>query len=269
MAVELTNLVDEIGQAGRRLDHMQACEASAGNISVAVADHLDMSLFPDHEDYELPADVPQLAGWTVIVTGSGTRLRDVLDRPQACLAAVVIGADGHSSTLYSSPRRTFARPTSEFNTHLGVHADHLKRHSAAGLHAVVHAQPPYLVMLSHIPSMIDSAVFSKAIMRWEPETVLQLPNGIGIVPFTPPGSDDMRTGTLEQLRTHQIAVWLKHGVIACSDQGPASAVDKIEYAETGAMYEWRNRSAGSPGSGLSDDEVRQVARDWNVKTDLY
>ena len=71
-------IVASMGAAGGRLDHMDACEAGAGNISVSIKETPEdlRDFFPLAEAIELPVVVPGLAGWTVFVTGSGCRLRD-------------------------------------------------------------------------------------------------------------------------------------------------------------------------------------------------
>jgi rhamnulose-1-phosphate aldolase len=54
-----------------------------------------------------------------------------------------------------------------------------------------------------------------------------------------------------------------------SARGPLGAVDLVEYAETGAMYDVVNTQAGSPATGLSDAELRQVITAFGVTTTLY
>ena len=91
----LTEILAQMGAAGRRLDHMGAVEAGAGNISVSVrASAQDLGLadrFPEvHPGTELPLPAPALAGYTVLVTGSGCRLRDVAGSPEANVSAFVV-----------------------------------------------------------------------------------------------------------------------------------------------------------------------------------
>ena len=52
---------------------------------------------------------------------------------------------------------------------------------------VVHAQPPHLVYLSHIPACRDEGHLDRRLMRWEPETIVNLPTGVGLLPFMVPG----------------------------------------------------------------------------------
>jgi len=46
-------------------------------------------------------------------------------------------------------------------------------------------------------------------------------------------------------------------------------VDKVEYAETGAMYEYRDMAGGGLGEGLTDVEMKAVIDAFHVPSDLY
>ncbi|MDR1711699.1 MAG: class II aldolase/adducin family protein [Propionibacteriaceae bacterium] len=270
MTPTLTECLAQMGAAGKRLDAIHACEAGAGNISVALRTASNLAThFPKSETYTLPAPAAALVGWTVLVTGSGCRLRDVADAPTANVAAVEIGPDGLTGTLHYGPGRAYKTPTSEFNSHLAVHADQVAAGGAPnGHHTVVHAQPPYLVLLTHGPAA-DSREFSRELLRWEPETVVQLPEGVKVLEFMVPGSARLQEASVAGLRTHRIVLWSKHGLMTRSADGPLKAVDLIEYAETGAMYAHLNRARGSPREGLSDGELAAVIAAFNVPTDLF
>lgn len=110
--------------------------------------------FPNEEALKPPEPVPAVGGRLVLVTGSGRRLRDIHKDPTANLTAVIIAADGQNATMYTSSCRLFAHPTSEFNSHLAVHNDQIAR-SGANFHALIHAQPPHLTYLSHLPAYRD------------------------------------------------------------------------------------------------------------------
>ena len=111
----------------------------------------------------------------------------------------MIDDDGATATLWTAPGRLFERLTSEWNSHLAVHEDTVAR-TGTNFHAVVHAQPPHLTYLSHVPAYQDEAYFNARVMRWEPETIVQLPRGIGVLPFMIPGSDELMAANVESLR---------------------------------------------------------------------
>ena len=265
---ELNEILVSIGTAGARVAAIDASEGAAGNISVCIGWPVEpRRLFPIEEPIDLPLPTHHLAGSLVVVTGSGRRLRDVAQDPAAHLGAVLIGADGQSGTLYTSPRRLFESLTSEWNSHLAVHDDSVGRTHTA-LHAVVHAQPPHLVYLSHLAKYQDEAYLNERLLRWEPETIINLPQGIGVLPFMLPGSQRLMAASVACLRDHRIVVWGKHGVMARSNLSATRAVDRIEYAETAARYEYMDLVNGGLGEGLTREEMREIVTAFGVTTTL-
>jgi rhamnulose-1-phosphate aldolase len=266
---DLEEMVAVFGEAGRRLSEIGASEGAAGNISVYLGWPVDpRRRFPVASAIEFPAPAPALAGGALLVTGSGRRLRETSQDPAANLGIVAVDPDGRGGTLFTSPRRLFDRLTSEFNSHLAVHQDQV---AATGIHfhAVVHAQPVYLTYLSHVPRYQSEDVLSRRLLRWQPEAVLNLPEGIGCIPFYVPGSAELAAASVASLRGHRIAVWSKHGVVARSDRSVKRAVDRIEYAETAARYECLNLANGEAGQGLSDEELRALCRAFDVSQKLF
>lgn len=265
----LNEVIDSIGAAGRRLNDIDAVEAGAGNISAAFNWDVDVEeIFPSHRAIELPWAVPALAGYTVLVTGSGCRLRQLAENPKANLGAVVVHEGGLTGTLHFKKKGNFDRPTSEFNSHLAVHQDQIGSRGIP-FHAVIHAQPPHLTLLSHLEDYQDTVALNRRILRWEPETIVQLREGVGYLPFMIPGSQELMAANVAGLRDHQIVLWAKHGVMARSDTSPLRACDRIEYAETGAMYEYMNLCSGGRAQGLTDEELSRVVRAFNVETTLF
>jgi rhamnulose-1-phosphate aldolase len=265
----LHDLLEQIGQAGRRLAEIEASEGAAGNISVCLRQPFALDNdFPESSPFSLPQPAPGLAGAMLIVSGSGRRLREILDDPAAHLACVQVNADGVSAQLRTAPRRRFARISSEFNSHLAVHHDHM-RASGVDFHTVIHAQPLRLTYLSHIPRYADFHYLNTHLLRWQPESIVNLPEGIGFMPFRVPGSSDMMAGNLELLRRHKVVVWAKHGVMARSSHSVKHAADLVEYAETAAKYEYLNLCAGEIGEGLSHAEIRAICAAFNVRQDIF
>ncbi|WP_345803402.1 class II aldolase/adducin family protein [Microbacterium sp. AZCO] len=262
----IEELLVQMGAAGRRVCEIDASEAGAGNISVCV-DELPgvRNVFPLSERIELPLPAPSLAGRTLLVTGSGRRLRQIADDPAAAVGAVIVEADGIHAELLTSPRRAFERLTSEFNSHLGVHDDQIGRRNLP-FHAVVHAQPPHLTYLSHIPAYRSDRAMNTAILRWEPESIVALSQGIGVLDFMVPGSQTLMDANVARLRDFEIVLWSKHGTMSRSDISVLRAVDRVEYAETGAKYEYMNLLAGGSGQGLTPAEIRSVADAFGIQS---
>lgn len=266
---ELDDLLEMMGEAGQRLSEIEASEGAAGNISVCVRWPVEpRRRFPQVETIPLPQAVPELAGATFLITGSGRRLREIIDEPRANIGCLVVNEGGQTGQLYSAHQRRFERLTSEFNSHLAVHADQMGR-SGTNFHAVVHAQPPHLTYLSHIPRYQSEPYLNQHLLRWQPETIVQLPEGVGFIPFALPGSPALMAATVAALRTYRIVIWAKHGVMARSDVSVKRAADRVEYAETGARYEYLNLTVGEAGEGLSPEQIRAICQAFNVQQSIF
>lgn len=266
---DFDELISSIGDAGARLSEIGASEGAAGNISICIEWSLDpRRKFPVEEPITLPLPVPNLANRTILVTGSGRRLREIKQDPVANLGVLKIDVGGETGTLYTSPRKLFTRLTSELNSHLAIHEDQISL-SGSNFHAFVHAQPLYLTYLTHITAYHDFAYLNHHLLRWQPEAIVNLPEGIGVVPFHVPGSMELMVHTKENLRKHRLVVWAKHGVVSRSDISVKRATDRIEYAETAAHYEYMDLVNHSMAQGLSKDEIRAICDALSISQKLF
>jgi rhamnulose-1-phosphate aldolase len=258
-----------MGEAGHHITEIEASEGAAGNISVCLRWPVEpRSRFPLVTELQLPQVVPELAGATFLVSGSGRRLREILDDPTANIACLVINPGGQTAKLYTSYHGRFERVTSEFNSHLAVHYDQILR-TGTNFHAVIHAQPMRLTYLSHIPRYQNEHYLNTHLLRWQPENIINLPEGIGFIPFKLPGSPELMAANVESLRQHRVVIWAKHGVMGRSDVSVKRAADRVEYAETAAKYEYLNLTAGEIGEGLSAEEIRAICAAFNVKQNIF
>lgn len=265
----LDDLLAMMGEAGRHLAQIEASEGAAGNISICLRWQMEpRTRFPVMEEIVLPQPVPELAGATFLVTGSGRRLREIVDEPTASIACIVVDENGREGRLYTSYQRRFERVTTEFNSHLAVHYDQICT-TNTNFHAVIHAQPVHLTYLSHIPRYQNEQYLNTHLLRWQPETIINLPEGIGFIPFRIPSSPELMKGNVEALRRHRIVIWAKHGVMARSDVSVKRAADRVEYAETAAKYEYLNLCAGEIGEGLSPDEIRAICKTFDVQQTIF
>jgi rhamnulose-1-phosphate aldolase len=265
----LGELLEMTGAAGRRVCDIDASEGAAGNISVYIGWPIEpRRVFPNVRSMNLPQVVPELAGGSFLVTGSGRRLREIMDDPAANLAFLRVDEGGRTAQVYTSPRCLFERLTSEFNSHLAVHYDQVML-TRTVFHTIVHAQPLHLTYLSHIPRYQDETYLNRHLLRWQPEMIINLPEGLGYVPFSVPGSPELMAATVEGLRKHRLVLWAKHGVMARSDASAKRAVDRIEYAESGARYECLNLGNQELAEGLSAEEIRAICRSFEVEQSVY
>jgi rhamnulose-1-phosphate aldolase len=137
----------------------------------------------------------------------------------------------------------------------------MQRHQIRS-HTILHAQPVHLTYLSHISRYQDEHYLNTHLLRWQPETILNMPEGIGALPFILPGSPEQMTETVRSMQAHRIIVWSRHGVMTRSADSLLHALDLIEYAETAAHYEYLNLVAGEPSDGLSPHHIRAISDSW-------
>ena len=266
---DLDQIIFQMGQVGQRLADIGGAEGAAGNISVCLRTPLDVSLlFPQMQVMDLPVAVPELTGMMLIVSGSGCRLREIADAPLANLACVIVEPGGRTGKMFTSPQRHFKRVTSEFNSHLGVHPDHMRSDDVV-LHTVLHGQPVHITYLSHLKDYLDETYLNRHLLRWQPETILNMPEGIGVLPFLLPGSAQLVVETKLSLRDHRIVIWARHGVMARADNSVIHALDIIEYAETAAHYEHLNLTSGGKSDGLSPEQIREICVLWNIQQKIF
>jgi rhamnulose-1-phosphate aldolase len=265
----LAYLLNEMGEVGKRLSEIGAAEGAAGNISLCVRQPLNVTdFFSEITLIDLPVPAPDLAGANLLVTGSGRRLREIGEAPSANLACIVVLDGGLQGMMFTSPDAQFKRVTSEFNSHLAIHQDQVRLRQA-GLHAVLHAQPRHITFLSHIPKYQDRGYLSKHLLRWQPETIMNFPEGIGVLPFLLPGSQQLMKETMLSMRDHQMVIWSQHGVIVRADDSILHALDLVEYLETAAQYEALNLYTGETSSGIGPEQLRAIAEIWNVKQKVF
>jgi rhamnulose-1-phosphate aldolase len=57
--------------------------------------------------------------------------------------------------------------------------------------------------------------------------------------------------------------------MARSELSVKRAADRIEYAETGARYEYMNLTNHEMGEGLSAEEIRAICSAFNISQNIY
>jgi rhamnulose-1-phosphate aldolase len=261
-----SKILREIGDTGQQMTALGADEGSAGNISVFVrsVEGVDEH-FWDHGVIDLPVACPALQGGWLVVTGAGRRMRDLSQDPEATLIILEILDGGRQATLFSASN---AKPTSELNSHLAIHDDQVGRHNLS-YSAIVHAQPRFLTYISHLPEYADTTSLNRHLLRWEPETIITFPEGIGMIPFHVPGSPEQMADTMAGLQVFRAVVWRRHGIVTRSDESVRKAGDLVEYAETAAHFEYLNLQLGRPTEGLSDDELHAICKMYGINQKFF
>ena len=103
---ELDEMLKMMGDVGKHLADIGACEGAAGNISVCMRWPVELlARFPVVDEINLPQPVPELAGAKLLVSGSGRRLREIIDDPTANIACIIIKEGERTGKLCISHHR--------------------------------------------------------------------------------------------------------------------------------------------------------------------
>jgi rhamnulose-1-phosphate aldolase len=261
--------LDEIAAAGRTLHDMGAAEGAAGNLSLFLPDDtiglsgLLLARMSRQHAYPIASGLNLPAG-AILISGSRRRLRDLDNDLDATLCAIEVEKDG--STWLHHADGYGVEPTSEIDSHLAIHATGIA--GVARINAVVHAQPPYLTYLSHIPDYQDEERLNRQLLRWEPETIVNFPDGFRTLPYVTPGTPELVKQTGLAMLRHQMVVWNQHGIIVRSDRSLTAAIDLIEYAEAAARYEVMDIQCGRQAVGLSISDLQGIVERFGVETNL-
>ena len=228
-------------------------EASAGNMSLrlaAIPEAIGKRTPDPQRFHDTTLDMTDLIGDYFLVTASGSRMRDIAQDPEKGLCLVKI-IDKRRFWLVAGG----GKPSSEWPTHAGLHA--LFKGSRTGEKAVVHCHPLSLIALSHV--FADEKEMNERIFRLQHETRLFVPEMLGLIPYNITGSKSLAKASREKLKEFRLALWDKHGVIACG-RSLNEALDRIEVVEKAAAIYLQLKGMGIEPEGLSDEQIAATRR---------
>ena len=258
---QLREAMDEIARVAGYLWQQGWAERNGGNISYNITGWDDARLGrlkPLTPQVRLPQAVGHLKGGFFIVTGTGCRMRHVAERVMDNAAIIRISADG---TGYCIVAEQVVMPTSELPSHLMIH-DYLKA-QGRDVRVVMHTHPTELVAMTHNPKLLGKDVLSKLLWSMIPETRAFCPKGVGIVPYTLPGSVELARRSIEQLEKHDVVLWEKHGALAVGEN-LTEAFDMVDTLSKSAKIYVAACSMGFKPEGMSDAQMDELARAFDL-----
>jgi rhamnulose-1-phosphate aldolase len=222
-------VVKEVADTARFMWEKGWAERNAGNISVNVTGLVsagELQKLPSFPFLPMPRAFPSLERKVLLVTTTGSRMRDLAENPEDNLCFIYISENGSAYHIVAvTDDITGVKPTSELLTHLAIHQMliHKKRPELA----VVHAHVTELIALSHLPALKSEEAINNLLWEMHPETKMFLPGGAGFVPFGVPGSESLAQSTVKAFESHQAVIWEKHGGMAIAQSVP-EAFDTLD-----------------------------------------
>jgi rhamnulose-1-phosphate aldolase len=197
--------------AGRLWDRGWA-EKNAGNFSINIS-FLQLRTLKLSAPSKLGRRFPALARQSLLVTATGSRMRDLARDPMPHLGIIRIGERGETyQTVVLDRDRPRFTPTSELPSHLAIQESFLKRRTDHRV--VLHTHPDELVALTHLPAGRTARDLNRILRTMHPEVPCFLPGGVGLVHFLKPGSSALGEASVREFQRHDIVLWAKHGCLA-------------------------------------------------------
>lgn len=251
----LKEIIGETAEVAGYLWEKGWAERNGGNISYNVTDAAGeeiRNLVPVSDSIPIGISVPRLAGMYFFVTGTGKRMRYVHAAPMDNASIIRISDDGSAYKIIAEKP---VIPTSELPSHLLIH-DHFAG-SGRNIRAVIHTHPIELVAMTHNPDMLGKDVLGKILWSMIPETRAFCPKGLGIVPYSCPGSVELAEATVEALDGSDIVMWEKHGAVGIGEN-LIEPFDMIDTLTKSARIYMSAKAMGFTPSGMSDAQMDEM-----------
>lgn len=262
----LKSILDETRGVAALLWEKGWAERNAGNLSVDVTGHVsgcDLGPTPGIQG-RLEFTYPVLADRFFLVTGSGRRFREVAEEPAVNTCILQISKDGSAySLVWGGGAGPDFKPTSEFPAHLRIH-EHLRKSDAVEI-AVLHTHPNDLIALTHLPEYRSEADLNSVLWCIHPEVKVNLPKGVGFVPYAIPGTEALAVATVQGFeRGYSVVLWEIHGVVAKA-KSPMEGFDLIDIANKAASLVLMCRSVGHIPTGLSKEQLEALTKEFDLE----
>ena len=238
-------------------------ERNGGNVSYRLTED-EISQYADTakvlRNVPIDFDASELAGQYFLVTGTGRYFKNVIDNPEGDTGLVQIAADGHSVDIHWG-YNDGAQPTSEFPSHLMTHITRM--HIDSNQRVVMHCHPTNLIAMSFtLP--LDEKTFSRILWKMQAESVVVFPEGLGVIPYMTPGTNDIGEATAEKMKDFRAVLWPHHGVFGAGDSMDET-FGLIETIEKAALiYTTIQAQGGVCLQEITDDDLADLAHNFGL-----
>ena len=253
--------VEKVAEVAGYLWQKGWAERNGGNITVNITEYIDdeIKAMPAiSQVFPIGTVLPNLKGCYFYCKGTNMRMRDLARRPMENGSIIRILEDCASYVIIAD---NAVKPTSELPSHLSVHNYLISKGSP--YKASVHTHPIELVAMSHNPKYLEKDVATKLLWSMIPETKAFCPRGLGIVPYTLPGSVELADATIAELADYDVVMWEKHGVFAV-DVDVMQAFDQIDVLNKSALIYIASKNMGFEPQGMSEEQMHEMSVAFNL-----
>lgn len=263
MNLQTSPFVRELARIAREIYAKGWGEANGGNISIRLSEE-ELSPFAhvlkEKSQAPLPFAIPELAGETFLVTGTGVFFRNIADYPAESLGIVRLNAQGNGyTTLWGYAQD--GRPTSELASHLLSHAVR-KKVSNDQDKIILHTHATHLIALTFVLPL-ESKIITRELWEMMSECLVLFPEGIGVMPWMVPGSLDIGGETAKLMQKHRLVLWAHHGIFGAG-RNLDQVFGLIETADKAAEMLLKVMAAGGKRQAINTRQLQALAQAFNV-----
>ena len=236
-------------------------ERNAGNFSINITgffNEKEFDRFSAYPFFPLSKAYPDLARTLFLVSGAGTRMRDMAGNPAENLCFVYISDSGSAFHIIGDHHEQgYVKPTSELVTHLAIQQQFIQKKSPEKV--VLHAHVTELIALTQLAPFTSEEAVNSLLWGMHPETLLYVPDGVGFVPYTLAGTEQIAAVTIAKLEHHKAVLWEKHGCLAVGITLP-DAFDTLDILAKSAKIYLLSKSTGIDPMGLTAEQLKEIRR---------
>jgi rhamnulose-1-phosphate aldolase len=267
---ELKSIFAQIAVIAQILWERGWAERNAGNFSINVTTFFtskELNCLSFYPFFPLSKRYPELARTVFLISGTGTRMRDVALNPAENVCCVYVGDSGSAYHLIEeNPEVTFTRPTSELAAHLAIQQQLLQKKSLEKV--VLHAHVTELVALTQLAPFTSEKAVNSLLWGMHPETILFLPDGVGFIPYTIAGTEDIAMATLKGFENHKVVLWEKHGCMTIA-RTLTEAFDNLDILAKSAKIYFLCKSTGQEPEGLNNLQLKEIRNNPPAEQPVY
>lgn len=237
-------------------------ERNGGNISYLLTEEEILPFVdPNHYLRKIPIEFDAIAleGKYFLVTGSGKYFKNIATTPAENIGLVRIVDRGASlAVLWGLENNTM--PTSELPSHFMSHIARLEVDPENRI--IMHNHANHLLAMTFTHELTEKA-FTRTLWQMCTECLVVFPEGISIIPWMVPGTNEIGQATAEKMKRTRLVIWPHHGVY-----GAGKSMDEvfglIETAEKAAQTYTYVCAQGPILQTISDENLQKLADSFGV-----
>jgi len=188
-------------------------ERNSGNISYLLSES-DTNEYLDVKNvkkvFPLGFSAAALKNKSFLITGTGKFFKNVKKDPENTLGIIRISDDGLSAELLWG-WNDGGKYTSELPAHLMTFESRLSADPETRV--VLHCHPTKLLAMNAVIEL-EERTFSRALWKTCTESILAIPEGVGVLPWMLCGTNSIGEATAEKIKDFRIVIWGMHGIYA-------------------------------------------------------